>query len=250
MAESGLPVELGLGANGEPTHTYHLVQQRHARLLKRLFGKTGVFRSMEEFTDLARSVAPDESPAGDEPESDREADGEVDDSAAAAAMFENLIHAAEGKLYELFTVFIPDLMPRWEFEGYGSERHLEEDEYVEELDRSPSVPQMVNAFEAAVQVNSLRWVKKVTGFFDSQMLRAEANLAISRLFREARERMDTINATSAKELPAEPTSGNDSQKSQPQNGASASTSSGTSEPTPSEPAESEAAVSASPSPDS
>lgn len=242
----GVPVELGLDDNGNVTHTFGLVQQRHARLLKHLFGKTGVFRSMDEFTDLARQVAPDEPEEGDEPAEDAE---ERDPSDVAAETFEGLITASEGKLYDLLSVFIPNLMPRWEFEGYGSEGHYERDEYVDELDRSPSVPQINTAFETAVQVNGLRWVKKVLGFFDSKMLRAEANLALQRGFGVMRENMDTILATPGQAKEISPT-GSDSPSSPVGNGASASTSSGTTDPTPPEPSESAAVASASPSPDS
>jgi hypothetical protein len=225
-----IEVPLGLDADGNAVNTYEVVEQRHARLLRKLFGKKGVFRSVDEFTDLARNISPDGEDAPD-----------AEESAAdlTARSFEGLVHASEGKLYDVLKVFIPDLMPRYEFEGYGSEGHLDADEYVEEMDRSPSVPQITNAFRVAVQVNDLSWVKRLTGFFDSKMLKAEANLALARMFREARDAMEgmdlSASGTSSPSLPAG-------------NGTSASTSSGTTDPTPSEPAESEAAASESPSP--
>lgn len=213
---AGIPVELGLGSDGEPTHTYYLLPQRHAKLLRRLLGKKGVFSSFEEFADLSRA----------------DDDGEVD--------FEKFLHVSEGKLYEVLSVFIPDLMPRWEFEGFGSEKHMADDEYDEGMDRSPTGPQIEDAFQAAIQVNGLKWVKKLTGFFDPAIVRAEANAGLARWLREnARPAIDG----KAEEKTTETKSSGRSASSPPPNGGSAPTSSGTSETTrsPSSKPEAEAA---------
>lgn len=199
MEQAGLPVDLGLDDKGEATNVFHVVPQRHAKVLRRLMGKDGVFASFEEFASLA---------------GDDESGTDLD----------KFLHAIGGKLYDTLLIFIPDLMPRWEFEGYGSEGHFERDEYVEELDRSPSSPQIQTAFETIIQVNGLKWVRKLSAFFDPKLLRAEANSALARFMAEQR----SIPASGT-----EKTNGSTTSPSlQPESGESGPTSSGTSATTP------------------
>lgn len=237
MEQPELEVDLGLDLDGNVTHTYTVLQQRHARLIRRLVGKKGVFRSLDEFQELTNL--------------------DTEDGGAEAA-FERFLHAGEGKVYDVLHVFIPNLMPRYEFEGFASQTAYDEDQYDEDADRSPSVPQIRNAFTAAVEANGLEWLDKVRSFFDSGLLKAEVNMTLAKYAEQVREQMDQQVKKASDRSEALPgsatekpdlTNGTGSQSSPPPSGESAPTSSGTTGPTRSEQSESEAAVSASPSRD-
>jgi hypothetical protein len=86
VEQAGIPVDLGLDADGSATHTYHLLPQRHAKILRRLMGKDGVFGSWDDFQGLTGE------------------DGE-------AVGWESFIATSSGKVWETLEVFIPDLMP-------------------------------------------------------------------------------------------------------------------------------------------
>jgi len=65
-----------------------------------------------------------------------------------------------GPGYDILRVFIPDLMPEHEFRGYTSEEAFVAGVRDREAARlSPTVPQIVTAFEAVFAVNRLDVVK-------------------------------------------------------------------------------------------
>lgn len=194
---AGLPVELGLDADGEPTHVYHVVQQRQARLLRKLFGEKGVI-SLDDLSELF----------------DADDDAEPD--------FAEILLGLGGKVHDVLSVFIPELMPRWEWDGFASETAAMEDQYDEDADRSPSVPQQQKAFETVIQVNGLRWLRRLKDVIDPKLIKAQVNAWAATAVKQMG------NPTSAKP--------SDSSKSLPQaNGASDPTSSGTTDPTPPQP---------------
>lgn len=201
--QPGIDVDLGLDATGNETHSYRVVQQRHARLNRQLFGSEGIFSSVEELSEVL----------------DVESDN-----------LDGFVREIGGKAYELLRVFIPDLMPRWEWDGYASETAADAEQYDEDADRSPSIPQITSALNAAIQVNGLGWLTKIKELIDPKVLRNAVNLRLSRMALGAPE-------------PASPS--DSSQSLQPGSGGSDPTSSGTNGQTPPtlEP-------SASPSPDS
>lgn len=57
------------------------------------------------------------------------------------------------KARDILAVFIPDLMPTWEFIGYASESAFEAGLYDEDADRSPEPLQIKAAFKTASTVN-------------------------------------------------------------------------------------------------
>lgn len=68
--------------------------------------------------------------------------------------------------YRLLSALIPALpshLPLWEWEGYGSQEAMDNDDYVDELDKSPTTAQIVDAFEAIVQVNGGDRLGKLLG---------------------------------------------------------------------------------------
>lgn len=68
--------------------------------------------------------------------------------------------------YNLLTALIPVLpshLPLWEWEGFGSQEAMDSDTYDEALDKSPTTAQIVDAFEAVVQVNGGDRLGKLLG---------------------------------------------------------------------------------------
>ena len=60
--------------------------------------------------------------------------------------------------YELLCIVVPKVakrMPLYEFAGYASQEAMVTGDYDEDADKSPTFPEIVNAFETAVKVN--RW---------------------------------------------------------------------------------------------
>lgn len=113
--------------------------------------------------------------------------------------------------YELLCVLVPNLekrIPEYEFRGYGSREAMDEGIYDEEVDQSPTLPEIRTAFEVAARVNAFDVVRHIWGLFDPSLLRGIVNEQIT----------DAISKTSPSSLSA--------------NGASGSMSSGTTPPTP------------------
>jgi hypothetical protein len=127
-------------------HTYNLVPQRHAYLQRRL----GAL--MEQLSG-------------------------IEDIAGAA-----ILDSLGDQLYQFMRIFIPDLMPEWEYKGYGIEEAMEADEYVEINDHSPAWADEVAAIEVALRVNRLDLIKHVAKLIDQlgmrDFIRAQLKIAI------------------------------------------------------------------------
>lgn len=76
-------------------------------------------------------------------------------------------YAAES--YRLLCILIPPVaaIPLWEYEGYGSQEHMDRGEYVDELDNGPDTAQIVNAFEVALKVSGAGRVGKILDLIGS-----------------------------------------------------------------------------------
>jgi hypothetical protein len=88
----------------------------------------------------------------------------------------------QGHAYDLLCVFIPQLakrMPRYEFEGFGSQQALDAGDYDEDQDTSPTFPEIVAAFEQALELNRLDLFKHVLGWVDPKLLRATLNAKVA-----------------------------------------------------------------------
>lgn len=107
-------------------HTYTVIAQRHAYLQRTLGPKVAEL-------------------------------GELDVNAGNAAT------AVAGGLHSTLSIFIPDLMPEWEWNGYASPTAADADDYDAEADNSPTVDQMVIAVEAVAEVNRLDLLKHLKG---------------------------------------------------------------------------------------
>lgn len=140
---------------------------------------------------------------------------EADTSEDAAGLDPSTIHDA-------LTAFIPDLAPEWELRGLRSEDALERlnagDELTEDdyTNSDPSIPQLMNAVEAIYRVNGGdRLVRLLGKFVEPEMLRARIRYEL--------QTRGTKTATQDSD---------GSPSSPPQNGGSAQTPSGMSDPDP------------------
>lgn len=117
---SAVPPDTGLDAPQVVigTYTYSVVPQRIGRLKKRLGPALGSLQELQGDSLV----------------------GFVSDSLERS-------HA-------VLKVFIPDLMPLYEFSGYRSEAAMEADED-EEGEFGPTIPDIINAFEVVMKVNRL-----------------------------------------------------------------------------------------------
>lgn len=80
--------------------------------------------------------------------------------------FEKLASADYGpEAYRLLVAFIPaiEVIPLWEWEGYGSQEAMDADSYDDTLDKSPTTAQIVDAFEAVVEVSGGDRLGKLLG---------------------------------------------------------------------------------------
>jgi hypothetical protein len=136
---------------------------------------------------------------------------------------------AGAKARDVLAVFIPDLMPTWEWLGYASERAFEDtqlwkrsdgaegsDQYDENADNSPEPLQIKQAFKAASNVNG----GEVLGNLKALLGETLTQKVIEFLVEFARQQGALTSPTSAP-----------SPTSPPPSGGSAQTNSGTTPPT-------------------
>lgn len=133
-------------------------------------------------------------------------DGGADISDASA-----LIGMLDDRAYDLLEVVMPQYCkrcPKYEFAGYGSQAAYEAQEYDEREDKSPSFPEIVNAFEVAARINRFNVLKIIGNVIDPKLLKTWINSQMA-------ERLSSASASSLSSRA----------------GSEASTSSGTTDPT-------------------
>lgn len=190
-------IELGVKEDGRPAHVLPLYPQKWAAIVNRI-GRLvgGVARRADSF----------------------EFDPDDPDPAS-------LVELLGGSTYEALCVFVPNLperMPEWKFAGYGSEDAYLASDYDERQDQSPTFPQLMDAFEAIIEVNGGKRFR--------QMLGKEGWTRLRKAWSELQEK-------------SEPPSGSPSSSST-SDGSEQPTSSGTTGPTSDEPDTSESAADA------
>lgn len=118
---------------------------------------------------------------------------------------EQFVGSLQGRLYETLVTFLPKLpefVPEYEFNGYESPVAWTEDRYDEDKDKSPSLPQIIDAFDLIVEVNGgKRFLALLGRVFDPKMLRAEASLALSEWRERASAGLPNSPTTSTGSLP-------------------------------------------------
>jgi hypothetical protein len=85
-------------------------------------------------------------------------------------------------VYDLLSALIPSLSKRitkYEWAGYGSQEAYDKGEYDEREDNSPTVPEIIGAFEEAIRVNRFDVFKALGQFVDPKALRASLSLWIA-----------------------------------------------------------------------
>lgn len=95
---------------------------------------------------------------------------------------EGIVGAFGERAYDLLAVFIPRLMPEYEFRGFATREAMEAGEYVEEYDSSPSFPEVVAAFQTCLSVNRLDLLQHLGKVVDLQLLRVYLNQAMTEMF--------------------------------------------------------------------
>lgn len=84
-----------------------------------------------------------------------------------------------GPGYDVLRVFIPDLMPEWEFRGYASEAAFQAGVRDRETARlGATVPQIKRAFEAVFLVNELDVLKHLGKVVPAELIQAFAKKAV------------------------------------------------------------------------
>lgn len=151
-----MPTTITLGA-----HKYTVVAQPLAYLEMELGDVFARLSGVAVPDDLAGVVVdPDGAPA-DKPAA-RQGFGEI-----------------AGPGYDILAVFIPDLMPEHEFRGYASQESFQADLRDRESARlAPTVPQIVDAFDAVFKVNRLDVIKHLGKVIDPKLIQAFMKTAI------------------------------------------------------------------------
>lgn len=168
-------------------HDYTVVAQPHAVILRKLP------KVVTGTTDLG-GLDPDTTPAG-------------------------LVTLLGERAYDALKLFIPNLMPRYEFHGFRSQEVFDADtngddsgwdeEYA--LEHAPTLPQMFNAFDVAIEVNGGKRLKDLLG----NVLGPEVTRAIrSFVVAQMRVRLSEMSQN----LPS-PSDGSDPSTSSTTNGA-------------------------------
>ena len=84
----------------------------------------------------------------------------------------NIMDFLGDKLYGTLKVFIPDLMPEWEFHGYATMEAMAEDVYDEQYDDSPSPTQIKRAFQAVSEVNEIDLLRHLGKLIGPDLIRS------------------------------------------------------------------------------
>jgi hypothetical protein len=71
----------------------------------------------------------------------------------------NVMEFLGDRVHAVLGVFIPELMPKYEFLGYATQEALEEDNYDMEYDHSPSPTQIKQALLIGAEVNEIDLLK-------------------------------------------------------------------------------------------
>ena len=146
-----------------------------------------------------------------------------------------LLRSGSVGYHGLLAIFIPDLMPLWEWRGFGSQKAFEEtelwkqskgeqgtDQYDEDADNSPDLDQMVTAFTAVAAVNRIDMVAKIKELMGPDFFSSDLWTALRAKFEVAA--IETILSL--------PSGGTESERSPQPSGESAPTTGGTNGQTP------------------
>lgn len=125
---------------------------------------------------------------------------------------EGFILALGDNAYRLLKVFIPDLMPEWEWRGYASPTAAEQGQYDKDGDRSPTVEQIVEAFNTAMKANRLDLFQQLGKLVGADFIRSalRAQIAGSVLANSPSSSAGSTESTPGTSSTTDPTSGDES----------------------------------------
>jgi hypothetical protein len=86
----------------------------------------------------------------------------------------NIIELLGDRVYAVLAVFIPDVMPKYEFLGYATEEALQADEYNPDYDHSPSATQVKDALMKGAEVNEIDLLKHLGKLIGPEIMRTWA----------------------------------------------------------------------------
>lgn len=92
---------------------------------------------------------------------------------------DNVVDVLGDKLYGVLQVFIPDLMPEWEFHGFPTREAMDADEYNEEYDSSPSATQIKRAMQAVADVNEIDLLRHLGKLIGPDLIRGYLARAVA-----------------------------------------------------------------------
>jgi len=84
----------------------------------------------------------------------------------------DLLTMLSDRAYELLRVFIPDVMPKWEYDGYAGEEAAFNDHYDELADQSPTHRQVQDALAVCLEVNGIDRFKLLGNVVSPELIRA------------------------------------------------------------------------------
>jgi hypothetical protein len=92
--------------------------------------------------------------------------------AAKSGEEEDVIEALGGQAHAVLLVFIPDLMPKYEWLGFASEEAMKADESSDATDHSPDMDQVIEALNTCMQVNRIDLLKHLRSLVGPDFLQA------------------------------------------------------------------------------
>lgn len=105
--------------------------------------------------------------------------------------FGDLLDILGDRAYALLKIFIPELMPAWEFAGYPTQEAQASGEYREEYDKSPDPGQVQDAIAAAGKLHRMDILQSLGKLIGPDLIRA----FVAGLMRQTLETRDRTSAS-------------------------------------------------------
>lgn len=95
---------------------------------------------------------------------------------------DDLVLLLGDQAYDLLAIVIPTYAkrcPRYEFAGYSSQAAMDNNEYDEDADKSPTFDEILTAFEVAATANRFDVIKTLAKVVDPKLLKSWVNTQIA-----------------------------------------------------------------------
>ncbi len=96
----------------------------------------------------------------------------------------DIINVLGDRIHGVLKIFIPDLMPFHEFQGFPSQEALDEDRFDEAyaVQHAPTIPEIMEAFDQAINVNGGKRLKDLLGnVLGPDLSRAVRSFVVARM---------------------------------------------------------------------